>query len=160
MPTPPTVQPIPTGFRTVTPHLVVHSAAEALAFYTRAFAGVERRRSPMPDGRIMHAEIQIGDSIVFVVDDFPEFCGGKSKHPRSLGGTPVSLHLYVDNCDAWTDRAAKAGCEVVMPPMDAFWGDRFAMVRDPFGHEWTIATHTRDLTPDQMCAEMKKSMGR
>lgn len=152
------IKPIPEGYRTVTPHLVIQGAAKALDFYQRAFGAVEKKRNLAPDGRVMNAEMRIGDSLVMVVDDFPEYCGGRAKHPLALDGTPVSLHLYVDDCDGWTARAAEAGCEVVMPPMDAFWGDRFAMVRDPFGHEWTIGTHNRELTPEQMEAEMKKSM--
>lgn len=159
MPLAKSVKPIPDGFRTITPHLVVKGAGEAMEFYKRAFGARERDRNLMPDGRIMHAELQIGDSILFVVDDFPEMNGGHSKHPLALNGSTVSIHLYVDDCDTWTKRAAAAGCTVLMGPMDAFWGDRFAMLRDPFGHEWTIGTHNRDLTKAQMEAEMMNMMG-
>lgn len=153
------INPVPDGFRTVTPHLYMKGAAEAIEFYKRAFGATERGRNLMPDGRVMHAEIVIGDSILFVVDDFPEWNNGRSRDPRVVGTSTVAIHLYVEDCDAWTKRAADAGCAILMGPMDAFWGDRFAMVRDPFGHEWTIGQHTRDMTPEQRMAEMKASMG-
>ncbi len=153
------VKAIPDGFRTITPHLVVKGASEAIDLYVLAFGAKVRDRNLMPDGRVMHAELQIGDSILFVVDDFPEMSGGKPKHPLALGGSTVSIHLYVEDCDAWTARATKAGFTLLMGPMDAFWGDRFAMLRDRFGHEWTIGTHNRDLTKEQMEAEMAKMGG-
>lgn len=151
-----TIKPIPDGYHTVTPHLVVKGAAQALDFYAKAFGATILDKTLLPDGRVMHSAIKIGDSIVFIVDDFPEWCGGKTKNPLALGGSSVSIHLYCNDCDGWTKRAADAGCTVVMPPNDAFWGDRFAMVRDPYGHDWSIATHNRELTKEQMLEEMKK----
>ena len=111
---------------------------------------------PAPDGkRIMHAAIRIGKSIVFLVDDFPEYRGGQSMTPTALKGTPVSLHLYVENCDDAIKRAIDAGATVTMPAQDMFWGDRYGAVTDPFGHQWSFATHIKDLTPEEMQAGMK-----
>ena len=110
---------------------------------------------PAPDGRIMHAAIRIGGSMVFLVDDFPEHCGGKSSTPIALGGTPVTLHHYVLDCDAAIKRAQDAGAKVQMPATDMFWGDRYGMVVDPYGHKWSFATHIKDLTPEEMQANMK-----
>jgi len=135
------------GFRTVTPHLVCTGAAKALDFYKKAFNATELERMPGPDGRLMHAAVRIGDSIVMVVDEFPEM-GGRS--PATLKGTPVTLHLYVDDADAWFQRATAAGATVRMPLSDMFWGDRYGQIVDPFGHAWGIATHLRDLTPQQI----------
>jgi uncharacterized glyoxalase superfamily protein PhnB len=152
----PTVQKIPDGLHTVTPHLVVKGASDAIAFYTRAFGATELSRMPAPDGKLMHASIRIGDSVVFLVDEFPEYgsCG-----PIASGGRPpVSIHLYVDDADALYARAVQAGATATMPVADMFWGDRYGQLTDPFGHVWSIATHTRDLTPEQMHAEMKKMM--
>ena len=151
-------QPIPSGRENLIPHLVCERCSEAIAFYKKAFGAEEIGRVPAPDGkRIMHAAIKIGNSVVFLVDDFPEFCGGKASNPKALKGTPVSLHHYVENCDAAVKRAQDAGATVEMPPADMFWGDRYAMVVDPFGHKWTFATHIQDLTPDQMQAAMKEA---
>jgi len=105
----------------------------------------------------MHAEIRIGGKPLFLNDDFPEFCGGKAANPKALGGTPVTIHRYVEDCDAAIQRAADAGATVRMPPMDMFWGDRYGMVVDPFGHQWSIATHQRDLTPQQIEKNMKEA---
>jgi uncharacterized glyoxalase superfamily protein PhnB len=103
----------------------------------------------------MHAEIRIDGRPVFLVDDFPEFCGGHSQHPLALGGTPVTIHRFVTDCDAAVRRAEEAGATVKMPPMDMFWGDRYGVVTDPFGHSWSFATHQRDLTPEEMMEGMK-----
>lgn len=105
----------------------------------------------------MHAAIRIGESVVFLVDDFPEYCGGKSATPQPLGGTAVTMHHYVENCDAAIERAQKAGATVDMPPMDMFWGDRYGVVTDPFGHKWSFATHLKDLTPAEMQTGMKEA---
>jgi PhnB protein len=149
------VKPIPDGYSTVTPHLVCKGAAAAIEFYKKAFGAEELRRSPMPGTPLlMHAELKIGNSRVMLADEFPgqgEDCGGKS--PQTLGGTAVTLHLYVEDTDAMFARAVKAGATATMPPWDAFWGDRYCQVKDPFGHSWAIATHNRDLTPDQMQKE-------
>ena len=142
--------PVPEGFRTVTPHLVIEGAARAIDFYKQAFGAEEIYRMPAPDGRLMHAEIRIGDSIVMLGDDFPEWTGGKKRSPKALGGSPVAVHLYVADCDATIARATQAGATLSMPAADMFWGDRFGKVTDPFGHDWSIATHVEDLTPDEM----------
>ncbi len=152
------VQPIPEGFRTLTAHLVVDGGAKAIDFYRKAFGAEEINRMPAPDGRLMHAEIRIGDSVVMLADDFPEWMGGQSRSPKALGNTPVTLHLYVRDADAAFARAVEAGCEVKMPLMDMFWGDRYGTVADPFGHQWSIATHVRDMTPAEIEVAMKEMM--
>lgn len=149
------VQPIPAGHENLIPHLVCDPCSQAIEFYKKAFGAEEVRRAPAPDGlRIMHAQIRIGNSFVFLVDDFPEFCGGKSESPAALKGTPVTIHRYVEDCDAAIERAVKAGATVLMPAGDMFWGDRYGVVTDPFGHKWSFATHIQDLTPEQMQAAM------
>ena len=151
-------QPIPPGQENLIPHLVCSPCAEAIEFYKKAFGAEEIRRIPAPDGeRIMHAAIRIGTSTLFLVDDFPEFCGGKSATATALKGTPVTIHRYVENCDAAIKRAQDAGASVLMPANDMFWGDRYGVVTDPFGHKWAFATHLQDLTPDEMKAAMKEA---
>jgi PhnB protein len=139
------------------PHLVCNPCAEAIEFYKNAFGAEEMNRAPAPDGRIMHAAILIGGAWVFLVDDFPEYCGGKSQTPQSLGGTPVTIHRYVPDCDAAIERAQKAGATVQMPAADMFWGDRYGVVVDPFGHSWSFATHLRDLTPEEIAKGMEEA---
>ena len=152
-----TVQPIPPGHDNLIPHLVCNSCSEAIEFYKKAFGAEEIQRMPAPDGRrIMHAAIKIGKSFVFLVDDFPEMCDGKSETPLALKGTPVTLHLYVENCDAAIKRAQEAGATLTMPATDMFWGDRYGQVTDPYGHRWSFATHIKDVTPEQMHAAMKE----
>ena len=147
---------IPAGREGLIPHLVCDPCAKAIEFYKKAFGAEEVSRAPAPDGqRLMHAEISIGGRIVFLVDDFPEFCGGKSESPKALGGTPVSIHRYVPDCDAAIKRAVDAGATLKMPPQDMFWGDRYGVVTDPYGHKWSFATHIKDLTPEEMQAAMK-----
>lgn len=146
------VKPIPDGYHTLTPYLIVHDAKAALAFYARAFDAVELFRMPAPDGRIGHAEIQIGDSRVMLADEYPEM-GAKSA--RTYGGTPVRLMIYVADCDAVFARAVAAGAKVVRPLADQFYGDRVGGVDDPFGHRWFIATHKEDLTPQELEARAK-----
>jgi uncharacterized glyoxalase superfamily protein PhnB len=144
-------QAIPSGREGLIPHLVCSPCADAIAFYKQAFGAEEVARMPAPDGnRIMHAEIRIGGRPLFLVDDFPEYCGGKSETPKALGGTPVTIHRYVADCDAAIHRAEQAGASIKMPPADMFWGDRYGVVVDPFGHVWSFATHIRELTPDEM----------
>lgn len=150
------VRPIPEGYRTVTPHLVCEGAANAIAFYQQAFGAVEIARMPGPDGKIMHAEIRIGDSHLMLCDDFPDY---GSPGPRALGGTAVVIHLYVENADAIWAQALEAGARPVMQLSDMFWGDRYGQVVDPFGHRWSIATHMQDLTPEQIMDGMNKTMG-
>lgn len=148
-------RPIPEGFHTVTPHLVCEGAAEALAFYAKAFGAVEIGRMEGPGGKIMHAEMRIGDSRIMLADDFPEY---GSRGPKALGGSGVAIHLYVPDADAAWDRAIGAGATPVMPLDDAFWGDRYGQVADPFGHRWSIATHQRDLSLEQIQEAMKTMM--
>jgi uncharacterized glyoxalase superfamily protein PhnB len=149
-------KPIPPGREFLIPHLVCSPCAEAIEFYKQAFGAEETSRMPAPDGqRIMHAEIKIGGYPVFLVDDFPEYCGGKSGTATALGGTPVTLHRYVKDCDAAIQRAVDAGATAKMPPQDMFWGDRYGVVTDPYGHQWSIATHISDPTPQEMAKAME-----
>jgi PhnB protein len=152
-----TVQPIPPGHENLIPHLVCNSCSEAIEFYKKAFGAEEIQRMPAPDGRrIMHAAIKVGKNFVFLVDDFPEMCNGKSETPLALKGTPVTLHQYVENCDAAIKRAQEAGATLTMPATDMFWGDRYGQVTDPYGHRWSFATHIKDVTPEQMQTAMKE----
>ncbi len=149
-------QPIPAGQEGLIPHLVCDPCSEAIEFYKKAFGAEELHRSPAADGRkIMHAAIRIGKSVVFLTDDFPEYCGGKSQTAKALGGNSISLHQYVTDCDAAIKRAQDAGATVVMPPQDMFWGDRYGVIIDPAGHKWAFATHIKDVTPEEMQAAMK-----
>lgn len=144
---------IPEGFTTLTAHLVVEGAADAMDFYKRAFGAEELGRAPMPDGlRLMHGLMRFGDSMLMLVDAFEEF---GAKGPKAFGGSPVTLHVYVEDADTAFQRALDAGCTVAMPLADMFWGDRYGKVRDPFGHEWSIATKIRDMTPEEMEAAQK-----
>jgi len=144
------VNPIPEGHAGVIAHLVVEGCANAIDFYKKAFGAEEICRMPSPDGRLMHAEVRIGTSVLYLCDDFPEYCGGKARSPKALGNTPITLTQYVRNCDAAIDRAVKAGATVTMPAMDMFWGDRYGTLIDPFGHSWAFATHIKDMTPEEM----------
>ncbi|MDB5936326.1 MAG: glyoxalase [Massilia sp.] len=150
------VRPIPEGMHSVTPHLVCGGAADAIAFYKQAFGAVERGRMPGPDGKLMHAQIMIGDSHIMLADEFPDW---GSLGPKALGGTPVTIHLYVQDADAVFQQALDAGATVKMPIADMFWGDRYGIVTDPFGHSWSIATHIKDMTPEEMGAAARKAMG-
>ena len=124
----------------ITPHLVVKGAKQAVEFYKKALGAEEVYRMPAEDGeRLMHAHLKVGDAEFFLCDDFPEYCGGQSSHPRALGGTSVTLHQYVPDADAAIARAAEAGATVKMPAQDMFWGDRYGQVVDPFGHLWSFA---------------------
>ncbi len=144
-------RPIPEGFRTITPHLVVRGCGEAIDFYERAFGAEVRLTMPAPDGQgVMYAELRIGDSLVMLGDEMPQMTDWVS--PASLDGTSVAVHLYVDDVDASFQRAVEAGASVKMPPTDMFWGDRYCLVLDPHGHAWSIATHRRDLTSEEMAA--------
>ncbi len=156
---PQAVKPVPEGSHTVTPYLALRDAARALDFYKKAFGAEEIMRMPMPGGGIMHAEIRIGDSQVMLSDEFP---GAGVKSPESAGTTTASLYLYVEDVDAAFHRAVAAGARPVMPPADMFWGDRYASVADPFGHQWGIATHKEDVPPEEMKrrgAEWMSKMG-
>lgn len=148
------VRPIPEGYHSLTPSLVVHNAAEAIEFYKRAFGARELFRMPAPDGQhIWHAELQIGDSRLMLGDEFPDM--GECRAPTSLGGTTSSLNIYVEDADAVFQRAVDAGAKVSMPLMDAFWGDRYGTVTDPFGHQWGIMTHQEDVSEEEMERRMK-----
>jgi PhnB protein len=147
------VKPIPEGMHSVTPHLVVAGAAKAIDFYKQAFGATEMSRLPAPDGRLMHAAVRIGDSVVMLVDEMPEW---KSFGPLALKGTPVTIHLYVPDVDATVKQAESAGAKVTMPPADMFWGDRYGQVEDPFGHKWSVATHVREVTHEDMEDAMRK----
>ena len=151
----PNVQPIPEGLHSLTPHIVVKNAAKAIDFYRRAFGAVERSRHSGPNGTIMHASLKIGDSGLFLNDEFPEM---GSVSPLSLGGTAVTLTLYVPDVDATFKAAIDAGAEVKMPVADQFWGDRYGMLADPFGHWWAIATHKEDLSPEEMERRGREAM--
>lgn len=144
---PTSVKPIPEGMRTLTPHLICAGAADAIAFYTRAFNAREQFRLQAPNGKLMHACLTIGDSTLMLVDEMPEH---GALGPKALKGTPVCLHLYVPDVDAAIEQAMAAGATVTMPAADMFWGDRYGQVEDPFGHRWSLATHQRDLTPEQI----------
>jgi PhnB protein len=141
------VKPIPDGYHTVTPYLTIKNAAAALDFYKQAFGAEECFRMTDPQGKIGHAEIRIGDSSIMLCDEFPEM-GGTS--PDTLGGSPVMIHLYVEQVDALVDRAVKAGGRLERPVADQFYGDRAGMVVDPFGHKWWIATHVEEVAPDEI----------
>ena len=145
-------KPIPDGFRTITPHLVVSDVAKAIDLYKRAFGAHDEDKFIGPDGKsVMHAQLKIGDSMLMLGNEFPPHC----LSPKSRGGTSVTINLYVENADAAFDRAVKAGFTVKMPMMDQFWGDRYGQVEDPFGHQWSIATHKQDLTKEQIAENAK-----
>jgi uncharacterized glyoxalase superfamily protein PhnB len=138
---------VPEDFHTITPQLTVNGVAAAIEWYTRALGANELLRNLAPDGTsVMHAELLLGDSRFFVVDEFPE----SARSPRALGGSPVTLHLYVEDVDALFDRAVSAGAEVLLPVADQFWGDRYGMLGDPFGHRWSIASRIEDLSPRKL----------
>jgi uncharacterized glyoxalase superfamily protein PhnB len=139
----------PEAGQTIIPHLIVKGAAGAIDFYKKAFGAVEQMRMPTPDGKIMHACLKIGDSSFFLCDEFPG-SGGGCKSPQSLGGSCVTIHLNVDDADAVFARAVAAGAKATMPPADMFWGDRYAKVVDPFGHDWSLSTHKEDVSPEEM----------
>lgn len=141
------VKPVPDGYHTLTPYLSIKGAADALDFYARAFGARELMRMPHPDGRVGHAEIQVGDSRVMLADESPEM---DFRGPRSIGGTPVHLHLYVEDADTVVTRAVAAGARLVRPVQDQFYGDRMGTVADPFGHVWHVSTHKEDVPPDEL----------
>jgi PhnB protein len=150
------VKPIPDGMHSVTPMLVCAGAAEAIEFYKKAFGAVEQSRLPGATGKILHAAVRIGDSAVMLTDEFPDY---GSFGPKALKGSPVVIHLYVENVDAFVARAAAAGAKITMPVADMFWGDRYGQLEDPFGHRWSVGTHVRDVTPDEVRQAMRKAPG-
>lgn len=141
------VKPIPVGYHTVTPGLTVKDGTRAIDFYKRAFEAQERFRMEGPPGKIGHAELQIGDSMIMLSDEMP---GNNNRSPQSLGGTSVNIFLYVKDVDASFKQAVAAGAKADMPPADMFWGDRFGKLTDPFGHSWSMATHKEDVAPEEM----------
>jgi PhnB protein len=144
--------PIPAGFHTLSPHLIVPDGAQAIEFYKKAFGAREQSRLLTPDGKtVMHAQLTIGNSVIMLGGEMPPRCLA----PKSRGGTSVFLHIYTEDADAAFDRAVKAGCTVNMPMSDTFWGDRYGQVEDPFGHLWSIATHKHDYTQEQVAANAK-----
>jgi uncharacterized glyoxalase superfamily protein PhnB len=151
-----TAQAIPDDMRGIIPHLVCKDAAKAIDFYKKAFGAVEMTRLADPKGRLMHAAIRIGDATVMLNDEFPAM-GALS--PKSHGGTAVTLHFYAKDVDAAFAKAVKAGATPRMPPADMFWGDRYGVLEDPFGHSWSIATHLRDMTPKEIAAAAKDACG-
>jgi PhnB protein len=150
------VKPIPDGMHSVTPHLICAGAADAIDFYKKAFNAIELTRLPGPGGKLMHGSIRIGDSTVMLSDEFPEM-GGLG--PKSLKGSPVTIHLYVEDVDTFAARAVAAGAKVTMPVADMFWGDRYGQLEDPFGHRWSVGTHVRDVTPDEIQQAMRGMRG-
>ncbi len=150
------VKPVPEGMHSVTPHLVCAGAADAIEFYKKAFGAVEVTRLPGPQGKLMHAMIRIGDSAVMLVDENPEW---GMLGPKSLKGSPVTIHLYVEDADAFAARAVKAGARITMPIEDAFWGDRYGKLVDPFGHHWSVGTHVRDVSMEEMQQAMRQMAG-
>ena len=149
----PKVKPVPDDMHTITPHLVCAGAADAIEFYKKAFRAVEEARLPGPNGRLMHALIRIEGSAVMLVDEMPEW---GALGPKSLKGSPVTIHIYVENVDAFVKRAVDAGAKVTMPVEDMFWGDRYGKLEDPFGHHWSVATHVRDVSMEEARQAMEK----
>ena len=145
--------PIPPGMHSVTPHLVCAGAADAIEFYKKAFNAEELAQLAGPDGKLMHGLIKIGDSMLMLVDEYPQW---DSLGPNARNGTSVTLHLYVEDADAQFKQAIDAGCSVRMPLTDMFWGDRYGVLQDPFGHLWSIATHVRDVSPEEIRAAAEK----
>ena len=150
-------KPIPDGYHTLTPYMTVRDAARAIGFYKQAFGAKERGVMKAPDGKVMHAELLIGDSIVMLADEFPEF---GSLSPETTGGAGMGLHIYIEDVDTAFDRAVKAGATVEMPVADMFWGDRYGKLKDPFGHKWSIGTHKADLSPEEMKRGMEEAMAK
>ena len=152
----PKVKPVPDGMHTVTPHLICAGAADAIEFYKKAFGAVEEGRLPGSNGRLMHAMIRIGDSAVMLVDEMPEW---GALGPKALKGSSVTIHLYVEDVDAVVKRAVAAGAKITMPLEDMFWGDRYCKLEDPFGHRWSVATHIRDVSREEMRQAVQKMGG-
>ncbi len=151
------VKAVPPGFHTLTPHLTVRDADKALEFYKNALGAEILNVARMPDGKVLHASLRIGDSMLMLNDEFPEM-GGLS--PLSTGGTGVTIHIYTEDVDAAFNRAVSAGAQVKMPLMDQFWGDRYGMVADPFGHNWSLATHIKDISQEEMQHEQDEAMAK
>lgn len=152
------VKAVPEGYRTVTPHLVVGDAKSAIAFYQKAFGAEVLHVAPGPGGKVLHAALKIGDSIVMMNDEFPEFAGPLA--PTAASPSSITLHIYLENVDAAFERAVSAGATVKMPLMDQFWGDRYGQLVDPFGNRWSLATHTRVMSQEEMQREQEKAFSK
>jgi len=150
-----TAKAIPEGYHTLTPYMTVRNADKAIEFYKQAFGAVEKGAMRGPDGKVMHAELRIGDSLFMLADEFPQF---GSLSPQSTGGAGMGLHIYVEDVDSAFDRAVGAGATIEMPVADMFWGDRYGKLVDPFGHKWSIATHTRDMSMEEIEAAQEEFM--
>lgn len=150
------IKPIPDGYHTATPYLVITNAGKAIDFYKEAFEARESMRLETPDGKVMHAEITIGDSPIMLCDECPEW---NALSPQTIGGTAVSIMLYVEDVDTVVNRAVAAGAKLLMPVADQFWGDRCGTVADPFGHKWSVATHTEDVSPEEISVRAKALFG-
>lgn len=150
------VKPIPDGYPRVTPYLIVDGASAAIDFYRAVLGATERMRMDAPEGKVGHAELDIGDSVIMLADEAPEM---DARSPRSVGGTPVSLHVYVEDADAVFERATQAGAKAMRPMEDKFYGDRMGSFEDPFGHHWHVATHVEDVPPDEMEERAAAAMG-
>jgi PhnB protein len=150
------IKEIPKGFHTVTPYLTVTDSAQAIDFYKRAFGAEELLRVDLPDGKVAHAEIKIGNSIIMLCDEMP----GWSPSPQSLGGTAVNIFLYVKDVDQVFNQAVAAGARINMPVSDMFWGDRYGQVTDPFGHSWSLATHKEDVLPEELRKRAQAAMAK
>jgi PhnB protein len=148
-------KPIPEGYQTVTPYLAVDDAAEAIEYYKKAFGAKERVRMDAPGGKIGHAELEIGDSLVMLSDPFPQ---ASTRTPKELNGTTVSVFMYVEDVDTVVKRAVEAGATITMEVADQFWGDRLGSIKDPFGHSWSIGTHVEDVPPEEMEERAKAAM--
>ena len=155
MPNP--VKPIPQGYHTITPYLTVQNASRAIEFYSKALGAKEVMRMEAPGGKIGHAELKIGDSMLMLSDEMPQ---SKVRSPQSVGGTTAGIFLYVENVDAFFDKAVAAGAKTVAKPEDMFWGDRFGSFMDPFGHHWSVATHKEDVSPEQMRKRVQEAMSK
>jgi PhnB protein len=149
------VKAVPPGFHTLTPHLVVRNAEQALEFYKNAFGAEVLHVAHMPDGKVMHASLRIGDSMLMLNDEFPDY---GTLSPLSTGGSAVTIHIYTENVDAAFNRAVSAGAQVKMPLADQFWGDRYGVVADPFGHKWSLGAHIKDMSPEEMQREQDRAM--
>ncbi len=145
------VKPIPDGYPRVTPYLIIDGASAAIEFYGSVLGATERMRMPAPDDKVGHAELQIGDSVIMLADEAP---GMGARGPRAVGGTPVTLHVYVEDVDSVFDRAVEAGAKALSPVEDRFYGDRSGQFEDPFGHRWDVATHVEDVPPEDMAKRM------
>lgn len=150
------VKPIPDGYPRVTPYLIVDGAAAAIDFYTRVLGATERMRMPAPEGKVGHAEIQLGDSVIMLSDEHPDM---GMRGPKSVGGTSVTLSVYVEDADAVFAEALAAGANALGEVEDQFYGDRSGQFEDPFGHRWNVSTHVEDVPPDEMEKRMEEAMG-